>query len=416
MIRNSLRLTAVAAALAAATPALATNGMRMIGFGPVQNSMGGVSAAVPLDAATIVTNPAGLAALDARVDLAGTGFSPTVSYTATGQASGRTLDSDRSASYIPTLAMILPAYDKLTVGVAALGVAGMGVDFAQDLYGGKTFTDYMNMRVAPAAAYAITPRLSVGVAANLMFATMKYEAAGGMGLAPRDTAGAFGYGASVGVQYRPVDLVTLGLAYESKSSFEDFSFDVPAQTNVVVGMNPGGQPILMDFAAGQETLDFDQPQVVTAGAAVRPLEGLTLAADVEWIDWTQTNGKDKPQVTSDPNATAAQAWNLGWDDQVVLKLGGEYAATKTVKVRAGYNYGKMPLDASRAFENIAFPAIAEHHFTAGAGYAFSGLTVNAAVMYSPESKLSGGNAGQQIATYETKMSQLAFDLGVSYRF
>jgi long-chain fatty acid transport protein len=54
---RSLRLGIATAALAAAAPAAATNGMRMIGFGPVQNSMGGVSAAAPLDAATIVTNP-----------------------------------------------------------------------------------------------------------------------------------------------------------------------------------------------------------------------------------------------------------------------------------------------------------------------------------------------------------------------
>lgn len=45
-------------AVTISTPALATNGMRMIGFGPVQNGMGGVSAAAPLDATVLTVNDA----------------------------------------------------------------------------------------------------------------------------------------------------------------------------------------------------------------------------------------------------------------------------------------------------------------------------------------------------------------------
>src|SRR5689334_6528346 len=74
--------TLAGAAILAATPAYATNGMRMIGFGPVQTSMGGASVAAPLDAATIVSNPAGISDVAPRVDLAGQGFTPSVKYTA----------------------------------------------------------------------------------------------------------------------------------------------------------------------------------------------------------------------------------------------------------------------------------------------------------------------------------------------
>src|SRR5512133_4031007 len=96
------------AAILAATPAHATNGMRMIGFGPVQNSMGGASAAAPLDASTIVTNPAGMSALDRRVDISGTAFMPTVKYTASGNASAAdgSLESGRPTDFIPTLGAI----------------------------------------------------------------------------------------------------------------------------------------------------------------------------------------------------------------------------------------------------------------------------------------------------------------------
>jgi len=406
-----LRFALAAALVAAAAPASATNGMRMIGFSPVQNSMGGASAAAPLDAATIVTNPAGMSELGPRLDISGTAFVPTVEFDATwsmgappASASG---ESERPADYIPTLAAIYRVRDDLTFGVAALGTAGMGVEFpsAGGLYGARTWTQYMNARVAPAASYRVTDALSIGFAANLQYAMLGYEAAG---MPERETAGALGIGATVGLTYKPTQAVTLALAYESKSFYQGFEFDVPAHTTMF-GPVPGGT----------EKLDFDQPQVATVGAAVRPFEGFLLAADVQWINWSDTNGEDLPAFDSAQADTGYIPWNLDWSDQVVLKLGAQYLvpAVKGLAVRAGYNYGASPLSDDRAFENVAFPAIAEHHFTVGAGYDLGALTVNVGAQYSPEVTLEGANAtGQGIMAYEARMSQLAFDLGVAYRF
>jgi len=83
----------------------------------------------------------------------------------------------------------------------------------------------------------------------------------------------------------------------------------------------------------------------------------------------------------------------------------------------------MPLNSDRAFENIAFPAISEQHFTAGVGLNLTkNLTLNIGGMYSPEAKLTGSNAayppagGQAISSYETKMSQYSLDMGLAYTF
>lgn len=401
----SSRIALVAAMLSVAAPAAATNGMRMIGFGPVQDSMGGASVGAPLDATTIVTNPAGMSALGARVDLSGTWFDPTVKYTATGAfpgvASGNEQKSTRAASLIPTLGIIYPVGDKLAFGLGVVGVSGMGVDFPADLYSSTTMTSYMNLRVAPAASYKLSDQLAVGVALNLMYATMEWNVASAMGSPPRKTAGSFGYGATVGLSYKPMKEFTVGLAYETKSFFQDFSFDLPA-------------PL------GTEKLAFNQPQVATVGASYQATDALLVAADLEWIGWSSVAGKDQPRFTQTTMAT--QPWNMDWSDQVVVKVGAQYAATKELKVRVGYNYGKDPLNKDRAFENIAFPAIAEHHVTLGAGYDIGALTVNVAAVYAPEAKISGANplpptmGGQGIASYDSKMSQVALDLGLAYKF
>jgi long-chain fatty acid transport protein len=390
----SLRIAAVASALALAAPAAATNGMRVIGFSPVQNAMGGVSAAAPLDATTIVSNPAGMTALDRRVDVGGTAYLPTVKYSASGAASGSSIDSDRPPDFIPTVAAIYKTTENLTVGVAALGVAGLGVDYKADLYGSETLTSYRNMRLAPAVGYRLTDRVSLGVAANLSYAQLEYKVLGAMGNPPRDATGAFGVGATVGLTYAAPEKYTVAVVYETRNWFQEFSWDLPG--------------------LGTEKMRFDQPDILTVGTSVRPLQALVVAADLGWIRWSSTNGTNKPAFTEQTPATPS--FDMDWSDQFVFKLGAQYDVTKAFAIRAGYNYGSAVLNANRAFENIAFPAVVKSHYTVGAGYAFGAFALNAAAMYAPEEKVTGSNAAQGIASYETSVSQLAFDLGASWKF
>jgi long-chain fatty acid transport protein len=381
----------------------------MIGFGPVQDSMGGVGVGATLDASSILSNPAGIADLGQRLDVGFSYFKPTVSYDATASMpgfglvanDGATIDSDRGGSPIPAIAYVRPITDALSVGVGVFGVAGMGVDYQSNLYSSPTLTSYLQGRVTPGVAYKLMEGLSVGLTANIMMAQMKYDVASAFGQAEHDTASSIGIGATVGVKYSPVKIVTLGAAYETKSSFQDFSFDVPG---------------------GTDKLAFDQPQSFTVGASVTPIETLILAADVQWINWSDTMGENLPEYT---NVTTSMPFNMNWSDQTVIKLGAQLTPMKGLDLRAGYNYGKMPLDKDRAFENMAFPAVAEHHITAGVGYQFSDkLAFNIAGMYALEAELSGANPnppppygdGQGIGSYTTKMSQFEIDFGATYRF
>ncbi|MGD0021518.1 MAG: outer membrane protein transport protein [Smithellaceae bacterium] len=377
-----------------AASAHATNGMRLIGFGPIQDSMGGVSVGLPLDGASILTNPAGMSVLPGRVDFGASYFKPTVDYKATGAANGATIDSDRGGSPIPAFGLIIPLGEKFKFGIGAYGVAGMGVDYPANLYGSTTYTSYSQMRFAPALSYKINDIVSVGVAANIMYATMEFDAASALKQQPHMGASSFGYGATIGVLVKPIDFLQIGLAYETKSFFQDFSFNT---------------------AAGVDKIEFNQPEVATIGIGVKPIKDLVIGFDVEWIRWSETNGLNQPKYTA--NASGAMPWNLDWSDQFVYKVGVQYTVIPMIVLRAGYNYGKMPLNSDRAFENIAFPAIAEHHFTAGMGINLTKqFTINIGGMYSPTAKLTGSNPAQGISSYETEMSQYSIDMGLSYTF
>jgi long-chain fatty acid transport protein len=412
-MRNEIRAAAIVAATLLAAPAAATNGMRMIGFGPVQESMGGVGVGATLDASTLASNPAGIIGLGQRIDLGIGYFKPTVSHQATGTPmpapyppslianDGKTVDSTRGGSPIPAIAYVRPVGERFAAGVGVFAVSGMGVDYPVNLYLSKALTSYLNARLAPGVAYAVTDTLSLGLAVNVMMAQMEYDVAGNLPLPPNGpgqvdhkTATSWGYGATLGVKWTPVPVLSLGAAYETKSTFQDFEFDVPN---------------------GKDKLTFDQPQVVTLGGSVRPIETLLVAADVEWIDWSDTMGKDLPKYSQ--NQSSATPFDMSWKDQWVLKLGVQLTPMKGLDLRAGYNYGKMPLDRARAFENLVFPAVSEHHFTAGAQYAVSQQwSLSLAGMYSPTAKITGANDQQAIASYKTEMSQYQLDVGASYRF
>jgi long-chain fatty acid transport protein len=402
----------IIAVMLIAANAHATNGMRMIGFGPVQNSMGGVSVGLPLDGAVILTNPAGMSVLPGRIDFGAAYFKPSVEYKASESAgmggavinnNGATIDSDRGGSPVPAFGLIIPLNEKIKFGIGAYGVAGMGVDYARNLYSGVTYTSYSQMRFAPGLSYKINDMVSVGAVVNVMYATMEFNAASDFGQQPHMGTSSFGYGATIGVLVKPIDILQIGLAYETKSYFQDFTFNT---------------------GAGVDKLEFNQPQTATLGLGIKPIKDLLIGFDVQWIRWSETNGLNLPNYTA--NASSAMAWNMDWSDQFVYKVGVQYMVHPMLALRAGYNYGKMPLNSNRAFENIAFPAVSEHHFTAGIGINLSKqLTLNIGGMYSPAAKLSGSNSGspmpptptgQGISSYETQMSQYSIDMGIAYTF
>jgi len=418
-VHRPLRYSAAALLIGLASPALATNGMRMIGFSPTQNAMGGVGVGATLDSGTVLTNPAGMTELGRQLDVSVTWFQPFVDYTATGAAPGFANDgvkytTDRGGSVIPNLGVVIPLGGGLTAGIGAFGVGGMGVDYKSGLYSGVTLTSYQNLRVAPAIAYKAADMFSIGLAFNGSWAQMKYDVASGFGQMPHDTANSFGWGATVGAKFTPMKELTFGVAYETKSDFQDFEFKIPAHT-------PPGAP--GQIPAGTDKLAFDQPAVASAGVAYRPVPAFVAAFDVEWINWSNVMGKNQPKYSNmDPSGqgstTGALPFNMSWSDQWVFKVGLEEAISPAFKLRLGFDYGKNPLKADRAFENIAFPAVAESHFTAGCGWqATESLAVNLGAMYSPQASISGANAAQQgLLAYTTNMSQYSVDLGIGWKF
>jgi long-chain fatty acid transport protein len=371
-----MKKLAVMVALLAATPAFAVNGMRMIGFGPVQATMGGVGVGASLDAGTTVSNPAGMADLGGRFDFGAAYFDATVKATL-GPAP---FESGRGATPIPGFGLIVPIGKDFRFGIGAYGVAGVGVDYTVG------HTNYSQMRFTPAISWKPIDMLSVGATLNVMYANLDfavYLPPPAFVVAPGGAA--FGFGVTLGAKLNLFSMLDVGVAYESKSSFADFKSN---------GFD-GAAPTPYSFT-------FDQPPALTFGVGLKILPMLLVAADLQWLQWSSTQGASN-QIGS--------FGTLNWEDQWVLKIGVELAAIDFLKIRAGYNYGKSPVDPNTPAA-VFLPAIAESHVTLGVGLQLaSNVALNLGTVISPEATLSGPGGA-----YTTTVSGFTVEGGLSVTY
>jgi len=393
--------------------AYAGNGIKMIGFGPVQRSMGGASVAVPLDSATTITNPAGMKDVGRRFDLGLSIVHAETKYDATTNLfagfplvlqNGATMESDARPFLVPALGGVFPISKELTFGVGCYGVSGVCTDYPRNLYNNITYVKYQAMKIAPALSLSYEDIFSVGVAANIDYATLDYEASL-PGNRRHSNGKSVGGGYTIGVLLKPMnaldvglpkDAFSVGVAFESEQWFADFVYDT---------------------IDGVDKLSFNLPPTVTLGFGLRPLEKLRMALDIEWIHWTDVLGHNKPRYNV--NHSGAAAWDTNWRDQTVCKLGAQYNLFKQVDLRVGYNYGRHPLRKERPFENIAIPAITQHHITGGLGVndiLTKGLGLNVGFVISPRTVMSTENAGNFINNAHITTMSYSIDAGVAYKF
>ncbi len=403
------RLVLVLAMGLTALPALATNGLRMTAFSPVNASMGGAGVAFGLDSSALVLNPATMADLDARADFGAAYFPTQVKFSAsTNYASipalaplgalivnqpNTTLTSDFPPVPIPNIGLVIPVSKDLRLGVGMAAIAGVGADYAANLFSSTVQTTYFNFRFPVGVSWNLLDgMLALGAAANGSWALMGYSLGTSLGLPSHPVATSFGAGFTLGARVRPLPFLAVGAAFESPTWFQPFKFNIGC-ANPGGGIPPSAACPTGGLAGGREELQFNLPWTASLGAEVELLDGmLLLLGDVQYIAWSTTLGTDQPRFVngSATFTSAAFPFSTNWSDQVVYKIGAQVKAADWLKLRVGFNHGKAPLDPNRALENIAFPALVETHIAFGAGVQVSrSVTLNLASVIGLKKEISG---------------------------
>ncbi len=392
--------SALLASAVLSTAAFATNGVNLIGVSPASRAMGGIGVGSEVGATDAVfRNPAWMNLEKGfNVSFGGILFLPNVkakgNIGALDQNGNPILisidEKSKSDTFtIPEVAIVNEINEDLTIGIGAFGVSGMGVDYRGKQTLGNIYTNFQFMRIIPAIAYEVMPGLSLGGSLHLAWGSLDLK-----GGASQD----YGLGAQIGVAY-DMGMLSIGAEYTTEIS--------------MTYENIGD----MDGDGKLDDMDLTQPQEFAFGIGVKPISNLKVGLDIRWINWSDAKGyKD-----------------FGWDDQWVFAIGGEYKIDK-LALRAGYNYGKSPLDditfnfvnnpptqqeimgfGYSFFNIIGFPAVAEHHITLGAGYQFTKhFTLNVSYVYSPKAdvKLTSNN-GTDI---KSEMTQQSIGIGLDWNF
>ncbi|MEA1919637.1 MAG: outer membrane protein transport protein [Campylobacterota bacterium] len=426
MIR-SIKLAVSAALALSATSALATNGSNLIGLGAKARAMGGATIGVAHGAESGLANAALITKVeDTEISFGGTIFMPNVE-NSMGQPGymSPSEKSDADMSVIPEVSIASKVTDNFYWGIGMWGTAGMGVDYREDAMNFNMVTNLQLMQFGVPLAYTVSG-FSIGFTPILQYGSLDMDYSGTLdtssafagGMAPAESVDV-GHGAGVsqdlkmgyniGLAYEIADL-TIGAVYKSQIDMEyKGQLSGAAKPFTDFGMF-GGQPL------GDK---LSTPAEIGIGASY-VFSGNTVALDYKQIKWSSAKGYE----------------DFEWEDQSVIALGYEYAATGWA-ARLGYNYATSPIkeqDAATAmgdatgsainmFNLLGFPAIVESHFTLGGSYNFSKQTsIDLAYAYAPEVKEAFTTAGfagfgpMNPTVIETTHSQTSLSFQLNYNF
>lgn len=406
-INYHLTLLLLASSIIVPTASYATNGLFLIGNGNKSRAMGGVGIAHPLDSLSAVANPATIAGMDDRFDIGMDIFMPnvesqlgSVSAESVAAINGMGLES---TYLMPAMGITYQWDDKITLGFAVTAAGGGGTKFETNFFeaantgdvtapsvSSRLGVDYVVGEMAPTIAYKLDDTHSFG--ASFVIGIARFEAYG-LGLfstfTPSNTLNNLsdqGKDWSIGAGYRvgyfgDFGDFTAGFQYTSKIWMNQF--DLYSEL----------------FAEGGR---MNVPANAGVGMSFKAIPDLTLAADITYTFYEDTPaiGNLGPNLAGDPAGPTefgtrelgtSDGMGFGWENQTVFKLGAEYQYSDEVILRAGWNYGKSPINEEREIIfNLLAPATVEHHLTLGGTYAFNPeMEINLSYVHAFENEQAG---------------------------
>ena len=412
---NKPLFAALLAGSAAVSPlAFATNGYFAHGYGIKSLGMAGVGYALPQDALAAATNPAGTALVGDRLDLGVTWFKPERSVEISGSpvpgANGRYDGNDTESFLIPEFGYTRQLNERLAFGLAVYGNGGMNTDYGRNPFGaltgdqGDAGVDLTQVFVTPSLAWRLNQRHSFGIGLN--YAYQRFEARGvggfaGMSESPTKVSNnghdhSDGWGLRLGWNGQLTDSLSVGVAWSSK---------------IKTGKFERYEGLFADHGS------FDIPENYGIGLAWRATERLTLAADVQQIDYSDVKAiSNSVDVLFSGHLLGSEDGpNFGWEDIRIYKLGASYAVTPQLTLRGGYSWADQALDRGETFFNTLAPGVVREHLTLGATWApEAGHEISVFYAHAFSEELRGSNSMQNFGGGEVDLQMQQDSVGIAY--
>lgn len=402
----TLALAALTVVTVPAT-ARATDGHLLHGVGAVNSALGGIGIASTTSLlGAFYANPAGLAAFDGtNLEMGFELMKPDRTVSSTFGAMSGSTTSDADWSPIPAFGFSTRLANDAVIGLSGLGIGGFGVNYAADPSNpilmprpngfGQLYSNFQLMKISPAIAWNVGPRIRLGIAANIDWQSLAVDP---MPIASPDydpgvdaTPGTmddrsfypsaaaadavFGFGFQAGMQYVLSPKVTVGLAYTSPQMFDDFEFQMTH-----------ANPNLPNYGTARTvTFRMDVPAIYGAGLALTPTDRLQLGLDAKYVTYGSTEGFAEKGYAADGSVKG-----FGWENIAVIAVGAQFRAGERLTLRGGYNYSGNPIPDEQSMFNIPAPAVVQHHITGGIGLNITpGVELNVSAYKALENSIEG---------------------------
>jgi long-chain fatty acid transport protein len=261
-----------------------------------------------------------------------------------------------------------------------------GADFAPltfgNVYEWETLIGVVT--IAPAVAVNIGDHFSIGAALNVNYGffnikthagsqelSTQYQTIIDLGQQDMSLSG-WGYGATFGVLVKPSDKFSIGASFRTPAKIK-FSGDATISKFNILG--PLFQTNIETDSEIEGEVTF--PMWLAAGIAVKPVDNLTLTADVQYTHWSEI---DVIEFTfSDQlwmqilGMVDGNKMELHWDNATQIRFGAEYRFSN-LALRAGYYIDPSP--APDRTMSVLIPSHKFNAFTFGFGYGKDGLHID----------------------------------------
>lgn len=410
-MKKKLVLATVLAALAGTASLALAAGLKVNEQGAKSMAMGNAFTAQADDPSALFFNPAGIAFLKgSQINLGSTTiYVPSTEFNGTAPLSGNPptgLGSSTVSEKAKNDIFIAPAFYAthsfesmpISVGFAVnaiyplakswddssafraeiMNIAVKPINFQPTI--AYRFDDW-NLAVAAGLdiTHAIVTLQRMAYSPDSAVANSAYEL-GSMGL--DGTATDVGY--NVGLKWKPRPDISFGAAYRSEIELKikgdaNFLATTPAGFNIL-GLTTGAtSPYSKARATSTVSSNIVLPASLGLGVAWQPTEKLTVEVDAEWTGWSSMKKLefqfDGPQFANFNNKPKP----LNWEDVWCYKIGGQYAVTKNLDLRAGYMYDKNPVPDSTI--GPVLPDSDRHSFSIGQGIHNDRFSLDLAYMW-----------------------------------
>ena len=388
-------------------PAFATNGDNMIAFGARSRAMGGTGIAVKnLGFEAMLKNPAMVETpKEIEFGFGASAFMPWIE--AKNEAVGKSFDSASNFFFIPSIGLLVDLGEHWSFGIGAFGTTGLGTDYRDSItdgqaggYGGLfgMSTSLSLLKMAAVASYHNKGwKLGIGIPVVMGSLGISYNMSNAM--VDATPTNFISPGASTDFTAH----VIIGAAYEFDNFVVGASYMSPATLEYDYQLTEAGKNFGLPITSNK----LEQPGEIGVGVSYEA-DKLTASFDYKLVQWSGADGYE----------------GFGWDDQNVFAIGLSYRVSDSI-IRAGWNYGENPLGdnalknegplaAINIFNILGFPAIVEHHITAGLTQVFDEkFELDFAMVYAPTVKESTSAMNMD---FNVEHSQFSLTLGGRWMF